>query len=336
MKVRGLHSYSLLGGEVVVSLFAFFCLAASSEGAEIRIAWDPNTEEDLAGYRVYYGTASKTYGQPITIGKETTYAITGLIPGQRYCIAVTAFDTAGNESDFSNEVCGLAPDSLLGRWEVEISGRDTGGAVLWFEEHTMNVGGYGLSAAMELFGFKGKYTLEPDGEVEGTLIPYDLKKGEDLPIGLLSIKGMMKPEGVKIKLWAYSPGGQSLFLKIRGWASLKGVVAPEGWVATLRGLTKGRVKNLHIEPFELNGRVYDKLFRMTGEGFWESGGPFLIEGLFLLNSRNKTFGMWEGMGLKSIRGTLRGKFDPSAETLKFRIKGEEGNIYVLTGHALTP
>jgi len=336
MKVRGLHSYSLLGGEVVVSLFAFFCLAASSEGAEIRIAWDPNTEEDLAGYRVYYGTASKTYGQPITIGKETTYAITGLIPGQRYCIAVTAFDTAGNESDFSNEVCGVAPDSLLGRWEVEISGHDMGGAVLWFEEHTMNLGGYGLSATMELFGLKGKYTLKPDGQAEGTLIPYDLRKGEDLPSGVLSIKGMVKLEGGRINLRVYSPGGQSVFLKIRGWASLQGVVAPEGWMATLRGLTKGRVKSLHIEPFELNGRVYDKLFRITGEGIWESGGPFLIEGLFFLSSRNKTFGVWEGMGLKSIRGTLRGKLDPSTGTLKFRIKGEQGYTYVLTGQALTP
>lgn len=311
-------------------------VGAYAEGATIRIAWDPNTEEDLAGYRIYYGTVSQNYLEVITIGFDTTYTLTGLIPGQRYCIAVTAFDLEGNESDYSNEVCGVAADSLLGRWEVKISGHDTGGAVLWFEEHTMVLGGYGLSATMELFGLKGKYTLEPDGELEGTLIPYDLRKGEDLPGGVLYIKGMTKPKEGRIDLRVYSPERESLFLKIRGWASLQEVVPPEGWVATLRGLTKGKVKSLNIKPFELDGRVYDKLFRITGEGIWESGGSFLIEGLFFLSSRNRTFGEWEGMGLKSIRGTLRGKLDPSAGTLKFWIKGEQGNTYVLTGQALTP
>lgn len=341
MKLCGPNQFSFLRIAMwsLSPLLVLFSTMVSSEGGQIRIAWDPNTEEDLAGYRIWYGTDSRNYLEVITIGLETTYTLTGLIPGQRYCIAVTAFDLEGNESAYSDEVCGVAADSLLGRWEVEISGHDQGGAVLWFEEHTehtMVIGGYGLSAMMELFGLKGKCTLEPDGEVQGTLIPYDLRKGEDLPNGFLSIKGMVKPEERRINLRIYSPGRESLFLKIRGWASLQEFVVPEGWMATLRGLTKGRVKSFDIEPFELNGRVYDKLFRITVEGIWESGGPFLIEGLFFLSSRNRTFGMWEGMGLKSIRGTLRGKFDPSAGTLKFWIKGEQGNTYVLRGQALSP
>jgi hypothetical protein len=65
---------------------------------------DPN----LAGYRVYYGTAPRTYRQPIGKGTEvnvntTTYTVTGLTNGTWY-FAATAFDSSGGESLYSNEV----------------------------------------------------------------------------------------------------------------------------------------------------------------------------------------------------------------------------------------
>lgn len=77
----------------------------------ITIAWDPPTTNvdgspltDLAGYRVYYGTASRIYGSPIDVGNVTTYTLTGLPPGPTYFIAVTGYDTLINQSNFSNEV----------------------------------------------------------------------------------------------------------------------------------------------------------------------------------------------------------------------------------------
>lgn len=99
-----------------ISLFFFpllflSCLFLSAAfAAQIRIAWDPNSESDLAGYKVYYGTSSRNYGTPINVGNVTTYTITGLTAGQTYYIAVTAYDTANNESDFSNEVSGAATE----------------------------------------------------------------------------------------------------------------------------------------------------------------------------------------------------------------------------------
>ena len=100
--------HSLLRNLIVTSLILFISLLFSSidSAAQIRLAWDPNTESDLAGYGIYYGTASRTYGAPINVGNVTSYTLTGLTPGVTYYFAVTAYDTAYNESGFSNEVYG--------------------------------------------------------------------------------------------------------------------------------------------------------------------------------------------------------------------------------------
>ena len=85
----------------------------SSDGT-IKIGWEPNTESDLAGYRVYYGTSPGAYFNPIDVGMGTpsggliTATLINLSKGQVYCIAVTAYDTYNLESGFSNEVCGNA------------------------------------------------------------------------------------------------------------------------------------------------------------------------------------------------------------------------------------
>ncbi len=70
------------------------------------LTWNANTENNLAGYKVYRATASGTYGAPITtiVGNVTNYVATGLQVGTTYFFVVTAYDTAGNESGVSNEV----------------------------------------------------------------------------------------------------------------------------------------------------------------------------------------------------------------------------------------
>ncbi len=65
------------------------------------LTWDANSEEDLAGYKVYMGTESGVYGDPVDV-TEPTFLFEGLEVGT-YFFAVTAFDTANNESGFSNE-----------------------------------------------------------------------------------------------------------------------------------------------------------------------------------------------------------------------------------------
>ena len=79
--------------------------------ADASLSWNPNSEPDLAGYKVHYGTSSRTYGTSINVGKKTTYTVTGLSAGTYY-FTVTAFDTAGNESGFSNEVAKIITSSV--------------------------------------------------------------------------------------------------------------------------------------------------------------------------------------------------------------------------------
>lgn len=86
-----------------LGVLLFLLFSSSGLAADVTISWDANTESDLAGYKVYYGTVTGTYGSPTILGKQTTYTLTGL-PTGTYYIAITAFNTSGLESGFSNEV----------------------------------------------------------------------------------------------------------------------------------------------------------------------------------------------------------------------------------------
>jgi len=86
-------------------LFIIFVLfhSAIAFAGDALLSWDPNIEPDIAGYRIYLGTSSGTYGTPIDVGNQTTHTVTGLADGTHF-FAVTAYDTSGNESGFSLEV----------------------------------------------------------------------------------------------------------------------------------------------------------------------------------------------------------------------------------------
>ena len=70
------------------------------------LTWDPNTDSDLAGYKIYQATTSGAYGAAVgTVPAGTvTYQATGLSANTTYFFVITAHDNAGNESPFSNEV----------------------------------------------------------------------------------------------------------------------------------------------------------------------------------------------------------------------------------------
>jgi len=85
-----------------------------SFAAEAVLSWDPNTESDLAGYKVYYGKVSGEYTQNLTVGFTSTpaapqYTVGNLDGGTTYYFVVKSVDNSLNESSFSNEVSKTFP-----------------------------------------------------------------------------------------------------------------------------------------------------------------------------------------------------------------------------------
>jgi hypothetical protein len=87
-----------------VTVVLLLLSTVSASAGQVTLAWDPNTESDLAGYKVYYGTASGVYTSNIDVGNVTSFTVTGLQDGLLYFFAVTAYNTSAGESGFSNEV----------------------------------------------------------------------------------------------------------------------------------------------------------------------------------------------------------------------------------------
>ncbi|MBW2562649.1 MAG: fibronectin type III domain-containing protein [Deltaproteobacteria bacterium] len=145
---------NLSGCKVILFLFLFFlsfqtlCFAA-----DVTLRWDKNTETDLAGYKLYYkadsagspydGTGSDQGPSPVDIPLNTLsdpdnpeFTITGLDAGHIYFLVLTAYDTEGDESGYSNEVSTFYISSpqngfivnYAGYTSFNVSGRGAAGA----------------------------------------------------------------------------------------------------------------------------------------------------------------------------------------------------------------
>jgi hypothetical protein len=69
---------------------------------DITLVWDRNSEPDIAGYKVYYSRVSGDYVGSVTV--VVPMAVIGVKGMRTVYFAVTAYDTNGDESDFSAEV----------------------------------------------------------------------------------------------------------------------------------------------------------------------------------------------------------------------------------------
>ena len=79
---------------------------------QVTLVWDPNTEPDLEGYKCYYGLNSSDYEYTVVVGNRTVCTVTDLKPGETYYFAVTAYNSVGLESDYSEEVLYTVPTDL--------------------------------------------------------------------------------------------------------------------------------------------------------------------------------------------------------------------------------
>jgi uncharacterized protein (TIGR02145 family) len=69
-------------------------------------SWDASKMGDIAGYKFYYDTDSSgyPYANSVDLGNVVTKSLVGLTTGKTYYVAVSTYDTDGNESWYSKEV----------------------------------------------------------------------------------------------------------------------------------------------------------------------------------------------------------------------------------------
>ena len=128
---------------VLVFLAILLTLAQVGSAAEITLAWDSNAESDVAGYKVYYGTASGKYTYSVNVGNVTETTLN--VSKKKYYIALTAYDTYGNESAYSNEVS----------WPIQLF-EPNGGEIL----HPFDSSWIQWSAPSEAVSFTLSYSLD--------------------------------------------------------------------------------------------------------------------------------------------------------------------------------
>ncbi|MBP8695065.1 MAG: fibronectin type III domain-containing protein [Syntrophobacterales bacterium] len=100
---------ALLSLFVVLAVLLTILFAEPSGAATVTVAWDPNPEPTVAGYRLYYGTSSRYYTNSVDVSNSTRCTISALVEGVTYYMAVTAYDTSGNQSGYSNEIVYTVP-----------------------------------------------------------------------------------------------------------------------------------------------------------------------------------------------------------------------------------
>jgi len=102
---------------------AIIFLASMAMAGTATFSWLPNSEPDIAGYKIHYGPATRDYvsvaecGLPETNENGRVECTVTDTPAENTFYAVTAYDTSGTESDFSNEVSDDAPPGPPGGFE---------------------------------------------------------------------------------------------------------------------------------------------------------------------------------------------------------------------------
>jgi fibronectin type 3 domain-containing protein len=167
-----------------------------AQAAQVQLAWDAPLQANgtpvpnLAGYKLYYGSQSGQYQTAIPVGMTTTYTVTNISAGQTYYFAATAYDTAGTESAFSNEVSvtpGTIPQQqmrvvsvdsqdVVGGNYAATNALDGNPATFWHTEwyqqttplpHTLVLD---LGGQYQVDGFR--YLPRQDGNSNGTIADY--------------------------------------------------------------------------------------------------------------------------------------------------------------------
>ena len=152
-------------------------VAVSNKGNDfITLSWDASAMGDLSGYKVYYDTDGYPYSNSVDVSNVTSYTISGLSPSNNYYVAVTTYDTDGNESWYSKglfvdiSVPSVSISPANGSIEVPIGNSIS----VSFSEAVRKTDG----TALDSDNVDALITLK-DTDVNGTDIPFDATVNDD-------------------------------------------------------------------------------------------------------------------------------------------------------------
>jgi PKD repeat protein len=92
---------------LLLYMLLFFFYLTPSYAIDISFQWDPNSEPDISGYRVFCREEGQSYNytNPSWEGTDTICTIYELDETKTYYFVLRAFDTEGFESENANELC---------------------------------------------------------------------------------------------------------------------------------------------------------------------------------------------------------------------------------------
>lgn len=112
---------------IFIATFLFIATSGVVLAGSAHLTWDANSDQDLAGYNVYYaidslpgGTCPSGYTK-VDAGNVTSYWLDTLTPGHTYYFQLTAYDDSDNESTCSTDPSGATSKLITYRSDIASS-----------------------------------------------------------------------------------------------------------------------------------------------------------------------------------------------------------------------
>jgi hypothetical protein len=277
-----------------------FAASASAQAYNsVTLAWDANTEPDLAGYIVYWGTGSRTYDRSLDVGNTTQAQINGLQDLQTYYFAVRAYNSDGLQSNYSLEVSKtipLNPDRVLGvptrlfwrnnvtgavaSWHMsgnqQVSGGSVGPVVADLEWQIVGTGDFNRDGYTDLVwhhntqGWVSIWLLGGDSMIGGVQLPLRVADTN----WRVQAVGDLNQDGYPDLIWQHRTQG-----KVSVW-TMRGTVMVEGHLLSPDTIADGRWKIIGTGDYDQDGHT-DLFWRhdTTGQlSAWRMNGSTMVGG----------------------------------------------------------
>jgi hypothetical protein len=154
---------------VIAAALLWLTSTQGAAAAGLTLAWNANTEGNLAGYTVAYGTTSGGQTRSVEVSPTVTrFRVENLTPGARYYLVVHAVNDAGEMSAASTEVSGVATDTLpaapagsaqtyyaegaQGFFDYRVAVLNTGGSETWMNVSFLREGAAPVTRSYSIGG----------------------------------------------------------------------------------------------------------------------------------------------------------------------------------------